>query len=43
MAFYPAEDYHQDYARLNPEQPYVQSHSIPKACAVRQKHSALVK
>jgi peptide methionine sulfoxide reductase msrA/msrB len=41
--FYPAEDYHQDYARLNPEQPYVQSHSLPKACQVRLKHAALVK
>ena len=42
-AFYPAEDYHQDYARLNPEQPYIQSHSIPKACQVRQKHASLMK
>jgi peptide methionine sulfoxide reductase msrA/msrB len=42
-AFYPAEDYHQDYARLNPEQPYVQSHSLPKACQVRVKHAKLVK
>jgi methionine-S-sulfoxide reductase len=42
-AFYPAEDYHQDYARLNPEQPYVQSHSLPKACQVRLKHASLIK
>ncbi len=41
--FHVAEDYHQDYARLNPQQPYVQSHSLPKACAVRAKHTKLVK
>jgi peptide methionine sulfoxide reductase msrA/msrB len=41
--FYPAEGYHQDYARLNPDQPYVQSHSLPKACQVRLKHANLVK
>src|SRR6476659_2809007 len=33
--FFPAEDYHQDYARLNPEQPYIQSVSMPKVCKVR--------
>jgi peptide methionine sulfoxide reductase msrA/msrB len=42
-AFYPAEAYHQDYARLNPDQPYVQSHSLPTACTVRAKHQSLVK
>jgi peptide methionine sulfoxide reductase msrA/msrB len=42
-AFYPAEDYHQDYARLNPDQPYVASHSLPKACQVRAKHPSLMK
>jgi methionine-S-sulfoxide reductase len=41
--FYPAEDYHQDYARLNPEQPYVQAVSLPKACKVREKHPALIR
>ena len=29
--FYPAEAYHQDYARLNPFQPYIQRYAIPKA------------
>jgi methionine-S-sulfoxide reductase len=38
VEFFPAEDYHQDYARLNPEQPYVRSHAIPKACHIRQKY-----
>src|SRR4029079_1759730 len=41
--FYPAEDYHQDYARLNPEQPYIQSVSIPKVCKVRAKHPELIR
>jgi methionine-S-sulfoxide reductase len=41
--FYPAEDYHQDYARLNPEQPYIQSISMPKVCKVRDKYSTLLK
>jgi methionine-S-sulfoxide reductase len=41
--FYPAEDYHQDYARLNPEQPYIQAVSLPKVCKVREKHAGLVR
>jgi methionine-S-sulfoxide reductase len=41
--FYPAEDYHQDYARLNPDQPYIQSVSIPKVCKVREKHANLIR
>jgi methionine-S-sulfoxide reductase len=36
--FYPAEDYHQDYARLNPDQPYIQAVSVPKVCKVRDKY-----
>jgi methionine-S-sulfoxide reductase len=36
--FYPAEDYHQGYARLNPHQPYIQSHALPKACKIRAKY-----
>jgi methionine-S-sulfoxide reductase len=42
-AFHPAEDYHQDYARLNPEQPYIQAVSMPKACKVREKHADLLR
>jgi methionine-S-sulfoxide reductase len=41
--FYPAEDYHQDYARNNPGQPYIQAVSTPKACKVREKYSSLVR
>lgn len=42
-AFYPAEDYHQDYARLNPDQPYIQAAAVPKACKVREKYASLVR
>ena len=42
-AFYPAEPYHQDYARQNPDQPYIQHHALPKVCKVREKHADLVK
>jgi methionine-S-sulfoxide reductase len=41
--FFPAEDYHQDYARLNPDQPYIQSVSTPKVCKVRAKHPELLR
>lgn len=43
VEFFPAEDYHQDYARLNPDQPYIQSVSTPKACKVREKHRELMR
>ncbi len=29
-AFYPAEDYHQDYAKNHPMQPYIVMHDLPK-------------
>jgi peptide methionine sulfoxide reductase MsrA len=41
--FFPAEDYHQDYARLNPDQPYIQGVSMPKVCKVRDKHAGLLR
>jgi len=41
--FYPAEEYHQDYARRHPDQPYIQFHSLPKVCAIRDKHRDLIK
>ena len=34
-AFYPAEDYHQDFARRNPSQPYVQFAALPKVHKLR--------
>lgn len=41
--FFPAEDYHQDYARNNPDNPYIKNISIPKACKVRDRHPTLLK
>lgn len=41
--FHRAEEYHQDYARLNPQQAYIQAVAIPKACKVREKHPGLVR
>ena len=38
-AFYEAEEYHQDYAARNPEQPYISHISMPKVAKVR-KHFA---
>jgi methionine-S-sulfoxide reductase len=42
-AFYPAEAYHQNYAQLNPAQPYILFHSTPKVCKVREKHARLMR
>jgi peptide methionine sulfoxide reductase msrA/msrB len=42
-AFYPAEQYHQDYARNNPMQPYIQMQAVPKVCKIREKHAELIK
>lgn len=42
-AFYPAEDYHQDYERLHPDQPYVRSVSIPRLNAFKAKFPELLK
>ena len=41
--FFPAEPYHQDYARLNPYQPYIQAVSLPKVCKIREKHKGLIR
>lgn len=35
-AFYPAEAYHQDYARLHPNNPYIQAHDLPKLEQLKQ-------
>jgi peptide-methionine (S)-S-oxide reductase len=39
-AFYPAEDYHQEYFRNNPEQPYCAYVVAPKVSKFRQKFAA---
>lgn len=41
--FFSAEGYHQDYARLNPNQPYIASVSTPKACKIREKYAPLIR
>jgi peptide-methionine (S)-S-oxide reductase len=35
--FYPAEGYHQDYVKHNPDDPYVRANSLPKIQKVRAK------
>jgi peptide-methionine (S)-S-oxide reductase len=37
-AFYVAEDYHQDYYRLNGQQPYCQIVIAPKMAKLRQQY-----
>ncbi|HEY6958819.1 MAG TPA: peptide-methionine (S)-S-oxide reductase [Candidatus Limnocylindria bacterium] len=37
--FYPAEEYHQDYAARNPDQPYIQYVAMPKVAKLK-KHFA---
>lgn len=37
-AFYPAEEYHQEYYALNPEQPYCQVVIAPKVAKFRKKY-----
>ena len=41
--FFLAEQYHQDYARAHPDQPYIQAAAIPKACKVREKFPQLLR
>jgi peptide-methionine (S)-S-oxide reductase len=39
--FYPAEDYHQDFARKNPDHPYIQRWDAPKVVALRSMYPTL--
>lgn len=41
--FYPAEDYHQDYERLHPNDGYVRNVSIPRLKRFQAKHPELLK
>ena len=43
IAFYPAEEYHQDYEKKNPNQPYVLNVSKPKIDLVARKFKGLLK
>ena len=40
-AFYPAEAYHQDFARKNPFHPYIIAHDQPKVAALKRQYPAL--
>jgi peptide-methionine (S)-S-oxide reductase len=40
-AFYRAEDYHQDYAYHNPDNPYIQVCDVPKIAALKQQFPEL--
>lgn len=42
-AFYEAEDYHQNYERLNPNHPYVRAVSVPRLKRFQAKHPELLK
>jgi len=39
--FYPAEEYHQDFARKNPNHPYIQRWDAPKVVALRAMYPSL--
>lgn len=43
IKFYEAEEYHQDYEKRNPTQPYVQSVSIPRLNRFKEKFPHLLK
>lgn len=40
-AFYPAEDYHQDYVRINPNQGYVVQQALPKVAKAKKAAETL--
>ena len=42
-AFYPAEEYHQDFVKRNPGHPYVVVNALPKIQKVRKEFPGLVK
>lgn len=42
-AFYPAEDYHQDFVKLHPSHPYVVVNSTPKVVKLKKEFPQLLK
>lgn len=43
VKFYPAEIYHQDYEKNNPDNPYIQKVSYPRLKAFKENFSRLSK
>ncbi len=43
VAFYPAEDYHQNYLKLHPMQPYIVINDLPKVEALKTMFPAIYK
>ena len=41
-AFYPAEEYHQDFMRLNPSHPYITYWDVPKLLELRAEYPELI-
>ena len=41
--FYPAEDYHQNYLALHPEQPYIVYNDLPKLAELKKEFPAWYK
>ena len=41
QGFYPAEDYHQNYLALHPDQPYIVYNDLPKLAQLRKQFPAL--
>jgi peptide-methionine (S)-S-oxide reductase len=39
--FWPAEAYHQDFARLNPTHPYIVVHDAPKVARLKERYPAM--
>jgi peptide-methionine (S)-S-oxide reductase len=42
-AFYPAEEYHQDYVKRNPDNPYVVINAIPKVKKTRAQFEGMIR
>ena len=40
-AFYPAEAYHQHYAMLHPDSPYIATYDLPKVAALKERYPTL--